>query len=76
MSAYLDRTQEIGFYFGNASQELAHRLPPEDQVRAAQELTLESLNQKTDEILSVLGNLERKNSELSYFVSDVLKLLK
>ncbi len=75
MSAYLDRTQDIGFYFGNASEDLAHMLPPDEKHPKAAD-SIEGLSMKADQILETLSVLERKNAELAYLVSDVAKLLK
>jgi hypothetical protein len=74
MAAYLDKTQTVGFYYGNASKELADRLPPEEIMSA--DLSTSALEQKMDSIFETLAILERKNSELSFFVSDLVKLLK
>lgn len=74
MAAYLDRAQGVGFYYGNASKDLADRLPPDQTVSV--ELSASSLELKMDSIFETLDILERKNAELAFFVSDVVKLLK
>jgi hypothetical protein len=74
MAAYLDKTQTVGFYYGNATKELADRLPPEDgQI---QEITTASLLSKVDSVFETLDRLERKNQELRFLISDISKLLK
>jgi len=77
MAAYLDQTQKIGFFYGNASTELADRLPPDQNFPdAPAELSLNQLDQKMDSIFETLDLLEQRNHELSFFVSDLAKLLK
>jgi hypothetical protein len=76
MAAYLDKTQSIGFFYGNASKDLADRLPPDSIPSMVSELSPQSLSLKVDSIFESLEILERKNEELSFFVSDLVKLLK
>lgn len=81
MSAKLDKTQPIQFYFGNAAKDLSHLLPPEDD-KSPVDLTadksileMETISSLVEQSLVHLQALRDNRRQLSFLIKDIKRMI-
>ncbi len=72
MSAYLDKSQKVGFYFGNAAIDLANYLPADEHV---QEQELSQISAKASELIQVAELLLEHQREMNFLMADIQRFM-
>lgn len=73
MSAHLDESQPIAFYFGNAAKDLAHLLPPDDYRKPTTDIA--QLSALFDRATEQLNALTEQRREISFLIGDLKRMI-
>ena len=71
MSAKLDTTQPVRFYYGNAARDLAHLLPADESP----ETEIGQLLALVESVSAQLESIEETRKEIGFLLSDLKRLL-
>ncbi len=80
MSAKIDKTQPIQFYFGNAARDLNHLLPPEemksiDLTADKSVVEMEVISSLIDQSLMHLNAIQDNRRQLSFLLKDIKRMI-
>lgn len=67
MSAKRDWDFPVHFYFGNAARDLSHLMPVEDEKEM-------SLDARLDNLEMLLGDIEKVQEKISFYLRDILRV--